>query len=97
MMEPSLATLLETPKGSSPPAQAPLLAASSLSTQIETAFTYHPPKGNQAERYARLRDCAKELAGLIDRSCPHSRERALAVTNLENCVMWANASIARNE
>jgi hypothetical protein len=29
--------------------------------------------------------------------CPESRELALASTNLEQCVMWANAAIARNE
>lgn len=76
---------------------APLLASSDLSDQIERAFTYHAPKGDQADRYGKLRAAGKELAKQINVMCPHSRERALAITNLENCLMWANASIARNE
>ena len=38
----------------------------------------------------------KELAYLIDGICPNSREKSLAMTKLEESVMWANASIARN-
>ena len=35
--------------------------------------------------------------GLMIASCPDSRELSLALTNLEQAVFWANASIARNE
>jgi hypothetical protein len=76
---------------------APLAAASDLTAQIERAFTYHPPKGDQPARYGELRDLAKNLAARIAQNCPHSRERALAITHLEQSVMWANAAIARNE
>jgi len=65
--------------------------------QIETAFTYHPPKGDQPERYIKLRDAAKAFAFLIDECVPDSREKSVAMTNLEQAVMWANAGIARNE
>lgn len=65
--------------------------------QIERAFTYHKPKEDQPERYVAIREKAKELALLIDDCCPDSREKSLAFTNLEQSVMWANASIARNE
>ncbi len=65
--------------------------------KIENNFSYHPPKGDQQERYVTLRDGAKELAYAIERLCPASREKALAMTNLEQAVMWANAAIARNE
>lgn len=64
---------------------------------IENNFIYHAPKEGQAERYTVLREKAKELALLIEKECPHSREKSLAMTNLEQSVMWANASIARNE
>lgn len=66
-------------------------------SQIESAFTYHPPKEGQAARYVALRDKAKEFALLIDAECPNSREKSLALTKLEESIMWANASIARNE
>ena len=64
---------------------------------INNNFTYHLPKGNQPERYQNLRDTAKELAYLIQKSVPVSREQSLALTNLEQAIFWANAGIARNE
>jgi len=64
---------------------------------IKNNFTYHPPKEGQQERYKLLRDEGMALAYLIDGNCPVSREKALAMTNLEQAIMWANAAIARNE
>ncbi len=65
--------------------------------QIENNFTYHAPKGDQAERYVQLREKAKEYALLIVDLTPVSREQSLALTQLEYCSMMANAAIARNE
>ena len=65
--------------------------------QIENTFTYHRPSGNQPQRYEEIRSEAKLLACLIQRVCPESREKSLALTNLQQTVMWANASIALNE
>jgi hypothetical protein len=65
--------------------------------EIANRFTYHPPAGNQAERYGAIRERVHELAMFINDVCPESREKSLAITHLEECVMWANASIARNE
>lgn len=64
---------------------------------IEKAFTYHPPKDDQPARYISIREKAKELATMISTLCPESRERSLAFTKIDEAVMWANASIARNE
>ena len=64
---------------------------------IANRFTYHSPKGDQAQRYVEIRDAGKCLAEMIQDLCPDSREKSLAITKLEECVMWANASIARNE
>ena len=65
--------------------------------QNDKAFRYHPPKENQPERYERLRAMAGQLAHAYVTNCPPSRELSLALTKLEEAVMWANASIARNE
>lgn len=65
--------------------------------RIENNFTYHPPKGDQQDRYVAIRDKAKELALLINDCTPASREQSLAFTSLEECVMHANSAIARNE
>lgn len=64
-------------------------------TVIENNFTYHSPNENQVDRYKVLREKAKELAYAIDERCPSSREKSLAMTNLEQAIFWANASIAR--
>jgi hypothetical protein len=65
--------------------------------EVEKRFTYHPPKGGQPQRYERIRAQAREMAWLITCNCPESRETSLALTKLEEAVMWANAAIARNE
>ncbi|MET4560754.1 hypothetical protein ABIA69_001898 [Lysinibacillus parviboronicapiens] len=64
---------------------------------IENNFKYHSLKEGQQQKYEAIREKAKELAYLIDAVCPHSREKSVAMTNLETAVMWGNASIARNE
>jgi hypothetical protein len=65
--------------------------------KVEKAFTYHPPKEGQAEKYEALRSIFKNAAYNIERLCPNSREKSLAITHLEDTMMWAIASIARNE
>ena len=64
---------------------------------IDNTFTYHAPFGDQAARYEMIRKAAKDLAITIDRACPESREKSLALTAVQQSVMWANASIAINE
>lgn len=63
--------------------------------EIDLRFTYHAPKEGQPEKYVELRDAGHALAMLIDSRVPESREQALAITHLEQCIMWANAGIAR--
>lgn len=64
---------------------------------IDHNFSYHKPKDDQTVVYNRIRNEAKAFAKTILKRCPSSRERSLAFTKLEEAVMWANASIARNE
>ncbi len=63
----------------------------------ERVFSYHPPQGDQAQRYEKLRSMAKAFAEEIKDLTPISREQSLALTNLQQTVMWANAAIAINE
>lgn len=64
---------------------------------LRNRFTHHPPQPGQITRYVDIRDHAHELALRIVEETPKSREQALALTNLEQAVFWANAAIARNE
>jgi hypothetical protein len=68
-----------------------------LLARIENDFTYHPPMGDQVERYAARRAGAKTFALLIADLSPISRAQSLALTDLQHCVMMANAAIACNE
>ena len=63
---------------------------------IDKNFTYHAPKNDEPKKYNELREKAKDFAILIKNHCPDSRERNFAFIMVENAVMWANASIARN-
>jgi len=64
---------------------------------LDNSYAYHGPKDDQAPRYEDIRNTAKQLAVNILVNCPHSRERSVALTNLEQAVMWANKAIACNE
>lgn len=64
---------------------------------LEKRFTYHPPLPNQVERYKSIRHAALQFAELIKVSTPESREQSLALTNLEQTVMWANKAISQED
>ena len=64
---------------------------------IETNFMCHPLTDDQMRRIKDTRDNARGFAWMLNRFCPPSRELSLAMTKLEECMMWANASIARDE
>lgn len=62
---------------------------------IEKRFTYHKPKEDDAYKFVAIREDAKHLANIINSLVPEGREKSLAITKLEEVVMWANAGIAR--
>ena len=72
-------------------------ADSKMKARLDNDFTYHAPKDDQVKRFGTLRHDAKLMAGTIVAMTPPSREQSLALTALEEAVMWANAAIARNE
>lgn len=65
--------------------------------KLKNNFVYHPPLPGQPPRYELIRDIAKHYVDLLTQICPPSRELSLAITNVEQAVMWASAAIARNE
>lgn len=65
--------------------------------QIENNFKYHPPKGQETvSKHEAVRNECRHLANTLDTLLRDSREKSLAMTKLEEVMMWANASIARN-
>ena len=73
------------------------MSAREQNEMLNHRFTYHPPFGDQAERYQKIREAARLLAFLIVQHSPQSREQSVALTKLDEVVFWTNASIARNE
>jgi hypothetical protein len=65
-------------------------------SDIDNRFVYHQPSDEQLEKYAEIRRLMMEIGHALNALCPESREKALAVTNLEQSQFWANASIARH-
>lgn len=68
---------------------------SQLLKRVENDFTYHCPPPEKDEVFQAIREYAKNLANLIVMTVPPGREQASALTRLEECVMHANAGIAR--
>jgi len=61
-------------------------------------MTNHPPVTDDVVAvFDELRAAAKAFGHAIEELCPGSREKALAHTNAEQALMWAIASIARNQ
>jgi hypothetical protein len=67
------------------------------SASLDRTYSYHPPFGDQPTRYVTLREAGKAFAQAINDLCPPSREASVALTNVQQAVMWANAAIAINE
>lgn len=61
---------------------------------LDDLFTYHPPTGDQPERYEAIRVKAKELAGLILEMTPGCADQSAALRKVREAVMTANAAIA---
>lgn len=64
--------------------------------ELDHRFTYHAPRGTAPQRFIAIREEGRALASLINAACPEGREKALALTKIEEAVMWANAAVARN-
>lgn len=57
-------------------------------------FKRHYMGDDEIEDSDSIRNAAEELEGIIALRCKPSCEKSLAMTKLEECVMWANKSLA---
>lgn len=63
---------------------------------INNNFKPHSLNPTQSWHCEEIRTSAASLAQEILDYAPDSRERSLALTNLEQAMFWANAAIARH-
>lgn len=65
---------------------------------IDNRFAYHAPRDehtNEAHEFFRS-ECGRLAHAINDHPLvPEGREKSLAVTHLEEAMMWVNAAIAR--
>jgi hypothetical protein len=65
---------------------------------IQNRFDYHPPKDEYVKtQHEDVRAACKYVAEFFGDTLPEGREKALAMTKLEEAMFWANAAIARWE
>jgi hypothetical protein len=65
---------------------------------LQNRFGYHPPRDETTkDRHELVRAGLLGIALMLVDNVPPGRELALAITALEEAMMWANAGIARVE
>lgn len=64
---------------------------------IEHRFTNHPPIGATGVTLDGLTTLFIDVGKTLVRVLPEGREKALALTHLEQVSMWSKASVARNQ
>ena len=65
------------------------------SADLENRFAYHQPDEEKVRLHETMRASCLVLAKELDELVPEGREKSLAIKNLEDTMMWANAGIAR--
>lgn len=70
---------------------------SNPSPEILRRFTFVPPTAETRPKYELLNKAFLEIAVLVDETTPEGREKALALTQLQDARMWANAAIATHQ
>jgi hypothetical protein len=65
---------------------------------INNRFAYHRPATQEvADTHTLIREELRGVAHFLDSRIPEGREKAVAITKLEEVMFWANAAIARNQ
>jgi hypothetical protein len=65
---------------------------------LDRRFDFHPAVDQDTRKaHKEVRGGCRRLAGYINENVPDGREKSLAITSLEETMMWANAGIARGE
>lgn len=63
--------------------------------ELDRRCDHHVPDPSTAALHGLVRRSIKSTMRDLDQLCPQGREKSLALTKLEEAMMWANAAIAR--
>lgn len=64
---------------------------------MKKTYAYHKPSDDGLEKITKLREAFSKLQDLIDEVAPNSREKSVAITNLETTAMWAIKAVVTND
>lgn len=64
---------------------------------IDKPFAYHKPSEDGLVRITALRAAFSEVKKIIEECCPESRQRSVAITELETAAMWAIKAVVFND
>lgn len=64
---------------------------------IDKPYAYHKPSPDGLARITALREKFSEVQRAIEEHCPASRQRSVAVTELETAAMWAIKAVVFND
>lgn len=64
---------------------------------IINRFSFHPATEDTGPMHDDVRERCLHMAEEFATRLPRGRETSLAITKLEEAMMWANASVARNQ
>ena len=70
---------------------------SSITPDLNNRFEYHAPDEKKKLDHESIRWDCMQLAHTLDVLLPDGREKALAITKLEEVMFWSNAAIARHQ
>jgi hypothetical protein len=65
---------------------------------IATRFDFHSATTEEKRNeHTSVRQACRRLADELNERLPEGREKALAITKLEEVMFWANAAVARQD
>lgn len=65
---------------------------------LENRFEFHPANKEETKQaHDNVRNMCLRFAIDLNNLVPEGREKSLAITHLEEVMLWANAGIARHE
>jgi len=68
------------------------------SADIENRFAFHAaPDEEKRNAHTAIRSHCWGLADYLNDKLPEGREKSLAITHLEEVMLWSNAALARNQ
>ena len=64
---------------------------------IDKPFAYHKPSTDGLYKITQLRIAFSLVKACIERNCPETRQRSVAITELETAAMWAIKAVVFND